>query len=155
MTKVEENEQITSDLAVQNQSSAGLTLVDLDNGGPLPNLDDAKVFPYNIIAEYWTPSGPGDSKKVFFDKIDQQLVKAFSSEDLIELECAFFVENVNGEAKTLVNGSKRLVGALIGNGIKHGTPLLITYLGKKDNKSNSRQSDNWSIKPLIISITAK
>ena len=45
---------------------------------------------------------------------------------------------------------KRLVGALEMQDIKSGTPLQVTYLGKRKNSTNQYQSDYWSIKKLRI-----
>jgi hypothetical protein len=110
------------------------------------------------MADYWTPEDKGESKRLFFDKIATRPVKDIQNEDVtIELECAFFLEQTtdnkgNVEVKSISNGSKRLVGALVANKIQRGTPLLITYLGKKKNSTNTFQSDSWSIKPLTISI---
>ena len=62
----------------------------------------------------------------------------------------------DGTVQTITNGSRRLVGILeqyIENGaLKKGTPLKITYMGKRKNKTNNFQSDNWSVKPLLINL---
>ncbi len=120
-----------------------------------PNLEDATPLPFDLMSDYWTPQNPGESKRVFFDRIDIRQVKDMNSEDTIDLECAFFIEKVNGEAKSISNGSRRLVGALQSLNIQRGSALLITYMGKKKNKSNNFNSDSWSIKPLILNIQAK
>jgi hypothetical protein len=120
-----------------------------------PNLDEATPLPFDLMADYWTPQNPGESKRVFFDRVDLRSVKDMNSEETIELECAFFIEKVNNEAKSISNGSRRLVGAIQSLGILRGSALLITYLGKKKNKSNNFMSDAWSIKPLVINVSAK
>jgi hypothetical protein len=147
MTIVKEN--ATQDVATQN-NNVSFPTVDLTK--PLPSLDDAQSVPFDLMADYWTPETPGESKRMFFDRIDVRGVKDMNSEDIIDLECAFFLENINGEVKSVSNGSKRLVGALQANNIKRGTPLLVTYLGKKTNKTNSFKSDSWSVKPLVVNI---
>ena len=38
--------------------------------------------------------------------------------------------------------------------IKHGTMLKITFLGKRKNKTNANFSDNWSVKPMRIDLSA-
>jgi hypothetical protein len=130
--------------------SMQLTSVDLTK--PLPNLENAQQVPFDLMADYWTPEVPGESKRMFFDRIGVRGVKDLTTDEVIELECAFFLEQVNGEVKSISNGSKRLVGAIQANGIKRGTPLEVKYLGKKKNKTNSFQSDSWSVKPLIIKL---
>lgn len=139
-----------STVAVVQKTDSGLTIVDLN--GQLPDLASAETFPFDLMADYWTPETLGESKRVFFDKIDTRQVVDQETQEILDLECAFFLEVVDGNAKTISNGSKRLVGALEAYGIQKGTPLLITYMGKKKNRTNSRQSDNWSIKPLKINI---
>ena len=100
----------------------------------------------------------GESKRLFFVEIKAQTVlSANGTGETIQLDCATFLEQKEGGIiHTVVNGSRRLVGILeqyIEDGaIKQGTPLLITYNGKKKNKSNNFSSDNWSIRPLIIKI---
>lgn len=143
-----ENKEV---LVPGTKTQSGLVLVDLTSGD-LPDLSTADVFPFDLAADYWTPENKGESKRVMFDKIAPQKVLDQQTGEVIELECASFIEVVNGEAKSISNGSKRLVGALEANNIQRGAPLLITYLGKKKNKSNGFQSDSWSIKMLRLSI---
>lgn len=136
-------------VAVANEKT---TLQTFEINAGLPKLDDAVEYPVDLMADYWTPETPGEAKRLYFDKIAPRLVKDVSSDAMLELECAFFVESKDGELKSISNGSKRLVGAIQSNGIQRGTPLLITFMGKKKNKSNSYMSDNWSIKPLVVNI---
>ena len=140
----------TSEVVVAEKSENGVIVVDLN--GQLPDLSQAESYPFDLMANYWTPEAPGEMKKVFFDKIENRPVQDQQTGAIIDLECAHFIETVNGEVKTISNGSKRLVGALEANNIQRGTPLMITYLGKKKNKSNGFHSDNWSIKLLRVSI---
>lgn len=145
----------TKSNGVAKQPENGLQTYDLTKD--LPDLEDSEVLPFDLMGDYWTPTAKDEWKKVFFDKIQVRSVKDMQNEDvIIDLECAFFMETVvvNGkkETKTICNGSKRLVGAILSNNIQKGTPLLITYLGKKKNKGNSFQSDQWSVKPLILKI---
>lgn len=138
-------------LKKQEEKESGLNIVDLT--GDLPNLGEAQELKIDLVSNYWTPENIGESKKVFFIEINERMVADQSSGELLPLECASFVEQKeNGELIQIQNGSKRLVGALESAGIQKGTPLLITYLGKKRNKSNQFSSDNWSIKPLIINV---
>ncbi len=129
----------------------GLAVIDLN--GELPDLSKADVFPFDLMADYWTPEGTGESKRVIFDRIAERAVADQQTGETIDLECAFFLEQQGGgELKTVSNGSKRLVGALQAYNIQKGTPLLITYLGKRKNRTNQFSSDVWSIKPLRIAI---
>ncbi|WP_346236711.1 hypothetical protein ABDK00_014230 [Niabella insulamsoli] len=118
-------------------------------------LEKGEAAPIDLMSDYWTPVDAGDKKRVLFDRIDIRPVLDEKSGEIIDLECAFFFAKENGAIKNISNGSKRLVGAITAYNIQKGTPLEITYLGKKKNKTNSLLSDNWSIKPLVINIAAK
>lgn len=129
----------------------GLSVIDLN--GKLPDLSKADIYPFDLMADYWTPETPGENKRVIFDRIAERAVKDQQSDEVIDLECAFFLEQQSGgDFKTVSNGSKRLVGALQAHRIQKGTPLLITYLGKRSNRTNAFKSDSWSVKPLRINI---
>jgi hypothetical protein len=122
----------------------------------LPDLSKAVEMPLDLMSDYWTPDNAGEFKFVFFDRIDvtQALVRDKDNNlVLIDLECAFFLEqDSKQEIKSVRNGSKRLVGALVTQNVQRGTALKITYMGKKNNRTNAFKSDSWSIKPLILNI---
>lgn len=145
---------MAKELVKVETTESGIQIVDLTKG--LPDLSESKELPFDLMADYWTPTEKGESKRMFFDKIAMRQVKDIQTDALIELECAFFLEQTTEggktQVKTVSNGSKRLVGAIVANEIQRGTPLLVTYMGKKKNNSNNFQSDIWSIKPLIINI---
>lgn len=146
-------ENAANAVAVIENRENGLSTIDL-NGGPLPDLESADVYPFDLMSDYWTPEKSMESKRVFFDKIMTRTVLDDKTQEQIELECAFFIEKTkDGSSRTISNGSKRLVGAIESSNILRGTPLLITYLGKKKNSTNTKMSDNWSVKPLMIKIS--
>jgi len=119
----------------------------------LPDLYEATEIPIDLMSDYWTPETTGEAKFVFFDKIGFAKVIDQQSGDIIDLECAFFVEQKeNKELRSIRNGSKRLVGACVALNLENGTALKITYKGKKKNRTGPNSSDNWSIKPLLIKI---
>lgn len=132
------------------QNTIGDELNTFDLRSRLPDLDKAEVLPLDLMSDYWTPEKEGETKRVFFQRIGIRDVLDQETEEVFQLECAFFVEKVKGDIKSVVNGSKRLVGSIEANNIQHGTPLQITYLGKRNNSTNAYKSDNWSIKPLIV-----
>lgn len=145
----EKQEQKTTEVANNEQSM--FNNFDLTSGN-LPNLQDQfDAIPLDLMADYWTPVEVGESKRVFFTEIKERPVLDQNTGEILDLECAFFIEQTpKGDLVQTSNGSKRLVGALISNQVPKGTALLITYLGKKKNKNNAFSSDNWSVKPLII-----
>lgn len=112
-------------------------------------LDDAEAAPIELSSSYWSPSLPGESRRVIFDRIDVSIVPSINDGEPIELECAFFLVKENGSVKQIANGSKRLVGTLQSFRIERGTPLQITFEGKVKNKNNNFSSDSWSVVPLI------
>lgn len=125
----------------------------------LPSLKDAQELPIDLCGNYWTPEMPGEFKRMFFVEIkSQKVLSATGNGELIDLDCATFLEQTeDGTIQTVTNGSRRLVGILeqyVDNGlIRNGTPLKITYMGKRKNKTNTFQSDNWSVKPLRIDLS--
>jgi len=114
----------------------------------LPDLAKAEVAPLELTGEYWSPEKEGEKRRMFFNEIRQEISTDPASGADVELSVAYFVEVVNGDKKVIRQASRRLVGVLETFKTASGTPLEITYLGKKKNKTNSFQSDNWSIKPL-------
>lgn len=140
---------------IAKANSNGIQSYDISK--ELPDLEDSEALPFDLMADYWTPVAVGESKKLFFDKIGVRKVLDQKTGEILELECAFFLEQIKSskgetQIKSISNGSKKLVSAIEGNDIQRGTPLLITYLGKKKNATNSNMSDQWSIKPLIINL---
>lgn len=120
---------------------------------PLPDLKDADTVPFDLMADYWTPTQPGESKRLFFDSLKMRnVIDQQDKEVVIELMCAYFFEKDGDVVKIVSNGSKRLVGIFETGQIQRGTPLLVTYLGKQKNKSNQFMSDRWSVKPLLIKL---
>lgn len=143
----EENKE----LAVAPGNGTSLAIVNLDHGN-IPDMESAEPLPFDLMSDYWTPTVMNESKRLVFDSIKIRRVKDQQSDAIIELPCAFFYEKIEGVIKTVANGSKRLVGVIENYEIERGTPLLVTYLGKKKNATNSYQSDSWSVKPLMIKV---
>ena len=73
--------------AVEN----GIQAFDIENG-ELPDLDQAEVLNVDLMDDYWSPAEAGETKKVFFQKIDTRKVLDQQSGEVIDLECAFFME---------------------------------------------------------------
>lgn len=119
-------------------------------GQQLPNLHtDAEPVQVDLVSDYWSPESEGESKRVFFIKIDESDARDQQTNQPITLDCAFFLEQKpDGSTAQIRNGSKRLVGAIEKNNIIPGTALEIRYMGKKKNKTNGNISDHWSIRPL-------
>lgn len=145
-----------TNLEKQDRSVLNVLAVDLTKN--LPDLSVASEMPIDLCGNYWTPEQPNEAKRLFFVEIKPQAVlSANGNGEIIQLDCATFLEQkADGTVQTVTNGSRRLVGVLEqyveAGAIKQGTPLLITYNGKRKNKTNTFQSDSWSIRPLLLSI---
>ena len=143
-------EQTGTAIAKADSNVQRFKTVDLENAGDFPNLEDASVLPMDLMSTYWTPETPGESKNVVFSHIDDSELIDPDTGDIKTLRTAHFFEQKNGEISSVRNASKRLVGAIESSKIVRGTPLRISYLGKKKNVNNAFKSDDWSVKPLLI-----
>lgn len=126
----------------------------VDNGivlAKLPDLSKAEVAPTELLGEYWTPEGIGETKRVFFAGFGTQNVIEQATGEERDLDIVKFVEKQGDTFRTIRNGSARLVGAFtqFAKELKPGQPFEIVYLGKK--KTNTGKfADSWSVRPLII-----
>lgn len=118
--------------------------------GKLPDLEKMECAPLELSGEYWTPENVGESKRMFFNEIRYETTTDPASGNEVELPVAYFVILENGNKKVIRQASRRLTGVIESLNIAQGTPLEITYQGKKKNKTNPFMSDHWSIRPLII-----
>lgn len=115
----------------------------------LPDLSKAETADYQFGMDYWNPV-EGEVKRVFFAGFDEQKVPALDGNGAIDLRVAMFVEVVSGEKTMICNGAVRLVSNLEMHDVQVGTPLQITYQGKKKNKTNNYSSDQFTIVPLNV-----
>lgn len=117
--------------------------------GDLPDLSKAKEAGFEVGSTYWNPVS-GEVKRVFFAGFEDQTVPAFSGDGEVDLRVALFVEVIDGRKCMISNGAKRLVSTLENHNIDRGTPLQITYIGKRQNKKNSNMSDCFQMVPLSV-----
>lgn len=142
----------------EKESAFEVQTADLSSNS-FPSLKDAQELPIDLCGNYWTPEMPGEFKRMFFVEIkSQKVLSANNTGELIDLDCATFLEqSEDGTIQTVTNGSRRLVGILeqyVENGlIRNGTPLKITFMGKRKNKTNNFSSDSWSVRPLRIELS--
>jgi hypothetical protein len=120
-------------------------LIRLDD---VPDLNEFVPASADLSSEYWTPED-GEVRRLVFWGVERRLAKSQNDkDDTIELDCVIFIQP-NGETySTISNGSKRLVAAFQNNGIERGTPVQVSYLGKKTNRTNGFKSDHWSVVTL-------
>lgn len=113
------------------------------------DLESLEVASVDLSQEYWTPNEVGEKKRMIFAGVSERVVLDQKTSEEILLPCAVFVlPGADGEHKTIVNGSKRLVAVFENGGIANGTPVQVTYTGKKKNRTNGNQSDTWSVVTL-------
>lgn len=147
-------------LALQNQITNGIEeQISLAEKVALiaANIEEGEVVDLDLAADYWTPTGMLESKRLVFLSIQERLVEDINDPNEKKLlSTAFFVEKTTQNGKETLrrvcNSSKKLLGVLTDNNIQPGTGLFVTYLGKVKNKTNSFSSDSWSIKPIKVQI---
>jgi hypothetical protein len=128
--------------------------VDLTSGR-LPDLSTAQVFPVDLVSEYFSPTTEGESIRCIFFKIDTATAADQQTGDPIDLECVFFaVPDEKGNARIFRNGSRQLVGTIV-DGLRQGriatgSPLEITWKGKRKAKQGNKFYDSWSVVALIL-----
>jgi hypothetical protein len=125
---------------------------------PPSNLDLAtlEVASVDLSQEYWTPQQEGERKRMVFAGVSDRTVLDQKTGEEIQLPCAvFIVPGAEGEHKTIVNGSKRLVAVFENGSVANGTPVQVTFTGKKKNRTNGNMSDTWSVVMLAAKKEAK
>ena len=83
------------DLAIrERESSFVIQAADLSKND-LPSLEDAQELPIDLCGNYWTPEKPGEFRKMYFVEIKpQKVLSATSPDELIDLDCATFLEQM-------------------------------------------------------------
>ena len=130
----------------QKKPSSSLILLEEFKG----DLDkDYEPNSVDLNQEYWSPQAEGETRRGVFWMIVPRTCTDTETGEMVELECAVLLfKQPDGKHGSFANGSKRLVGMIESNSIKQGTPLEITYKGKKKNKTNQNSSDHWSVVTL-------
>ena len=121
-------------------------IIDLES---IPSLEQYVPASTDLSSEYWTPED-GDIKRLIFWGVEPRDAPDHNDpEKSVQLDCCVFLEpSGNGQFATLINGSKRLVAAFQNNDIEQGTPVQVTYKGKRQNRTNPNKSDFWSVVTL-------
>ena len=119
-------------------------------------LQQADVASVDLSEEYWSPKDAGESKRMIFVGIEPRMAPDHSDKTKsVELPCAVFIEPLASGPATVINGSVRLKAIFENNDIATGTPVQVTYKGKKTNRTNANQSDNWGVQLLKMKGTGQ
>ena len=137
-------------------SKQELQEANLDNQQNLPDLSKAKRHFVPLSIEYWTPEAEGEEKTVYIHSIGMHMVPDMDTGEERNLECVMLLES-NGKTVKRYITAGRILLANIKDAITRGeiipgtslTPVSITYVGKKQNRTNARISNAWQIMPLI------
>ncbi len=121
---------------------------DLTSPDQIPDLHGLKSSNVDYVSEYWSPELEGESKRVFFESVQDSFFPDKETGEEINLKCVFMVEQTkDGKLRRIRNGSWKLRTAFEQHQVQPGTPFEITYLGKVQTSAN-RFSDDWEVKPL-------
>lgn len=110
------------------------------------DIDKYEVASVDLSADYWSPEKEGEKRRMIYVGTEDRLVPDHKDPSKqVELATIVFLYPQDGKSSTVVNASKRLVAVFENNEIEPGTPVQVTYMGKKKNRTNGNMSDNWSV----------
>lgn len=114
------------------------------------DLATYEVASCDLSFEYWTPENVGESRRMVYVETTVRSVPDHKNEEVsVDLPVAVFLYPSADGVKTVVNGSKRLIAVFENSEIKSGTPVQVSYKGKKRNRTNANMSDDWSVVTLV------
>lgn len=114
------------------------------------DLASYEVSSCDLSFEYWTPENVGESRRMVYVEIAMRSVPDHNNDDVsVDLPVAVFLYPSADGVKTVVNGSKRLIAVFENSAIESGTPVQVSYKGKKRNRTNANLSDDWSVVTLV------
>jgi hypothetical protein len=128
----------------------------LDTQNTLPDLAQCKKHFVPLSVQYWSPQDEGEEKLVYVHSVGMHDVPDLDTGEIKALECVMLIEKQGNIVMRYINAGRVLVGN-IKDAIKRDeiipgttlTPISITYVGKKKNRSNAHISNVWQIIPLI------
>lgn len=113
----------------------------------LQPLDKADRVGLNLIGNYWSPTKEGESRRLYFIKIEK--VEKLKDEDTGETELlptAILVDPLTKEV--VYQSSARLVGFFDRVKKEENLAFEIVYKGKRRNTTNAYMSDDWEVYKL-------
>ena len=120
------------------------------------DLGTYEVASCDLNYEYWTPDKPGEFRRMVYLETSSRSVPDHKDPTInVELPVAVFLYPSADGNKTVVNGSKRLIAVFENSEIESGTPVQVTYKGKKRNRTNANMSDDWGVVTLVKKAAVK
>ncbi|MEO0638430.1 MAG: hypothetical protein AAFY70_01800 [Bacteroidota bacterium] len=134
-------------MVVESPSIVSTFKVDVD---AIPDLSRVVPKTVNLAMEYWTPLSEGESKVLVFMRVtaNDQIPDFNDPSQLVQKDCAYFVEQTAQGLQILRNASSRLVS--IARHFLEGEVYQITYKGMRPNKTNSHKSHFWAVQPVTL-----
>ncbi|MEL7535047.1 MAG: hypothetical protein AAFN10_27335 [Bacteroidota bacterium] len=148
MAKNKANPKQSLQALPQGQSVTATLQVDIK--GELPDLKGVQARNVNMAMEYWTPQSEGEAKTLIFIRVKgQDQIPDFNDPaNLVEKDCAYFIEQTEEGFQILRNASSRLVS--MARNFLEGEVYRITFKGMRPNKTNNNKSNFWAIQPVAF-----
>ncbi|MEL7339437.1 MAG: hypothetical protein AAGM67_03045, partial [Bacteroidota bacterium] len=92
----------------------------------------------------------GEAKTLIFIRVKaQDSIPDFNDPtNLVEKDCAYFIEQTEEGFQILRNASSRLVS--MARNFLEGEVYRITFKGMRPNKTNNNKSNFWAIQPVAF-----
>ena len=140
-------------------SAEQVAAADIGNQTSLPSLVDAPKHFIPLSIEYWSPQAEGEEKLVYVAGVSFHDVPDMETSEIRSVECVLLLEQQGDTLCRFISASRVLVGN-IKDAIMRGdilpmttlTPVSITFMGQKKNRSNAKLSNRWKIVPIIVGV---
>ena len=138
-------------LLVDYMQEKGIELYDPANGN-MPNLTKMVAEDIDGDGDYWSPQVDGESKDLIYDGIGPTLAKSFHSDEIIEIEAAFFYEPIEYDEdgncirfNKIKSAAKALKSEV--SRFPRGFAMRVTFKEEKEGKSGKKYY-SWKIQAL-------
>lgn len=155
---IKEQTQVAATTAKEPRYSAEqVEAANIGNQTALPSLAEAPKHFIPLSVEYWSPQLEGEEKLVYVAGVDYHDVPDMETAEIRAVECVLLLEQQGDTLCRFISASRVLVGN-IKDAIARGdiipmttlTPVSITFMGQKKNRSNAKLSNRWKIVPIIV-----
>ena len=155
----EQTEVATPTTKAPRYSAEQVAAANIGNQTDLPALAEAPKHFIPLSVEYWSPQDEGEEKLVYVAGVDFHDVPDMETGEIKSIECVLLLEQQDNTLCRFISASRVLVGN-IKDAITRGdiipmttlTPVSITFMGQKKNRSNAKLSNRWKIVPIIVGV---